>query len=176
MKKAPTHRLADRVLWALGRSSQHAQRLVRQHMTQAGVRTQHYHVLASLADDGEAAQATLADRIGFDRSDLVTLLDIRATRPLPRFPSIVRDLSILVADTLPASQLRGTIRSVAPPTLARVAEFDRYQGKGIPDGQVSLSYRLTFLAPDRTLTDAEVDAAMSAIVGALGSAHGAVRR
>ena len=75
MKKAPTHRLADRVLWALGRSSQHAQRLVRQHMTQAGVRTQHYHVLASLADDGEAAQATLADRIGLDRSDLVTLLD-----------------------------------------------------------------------------------------------------
>ncbi|WP_432883173.1 MarR family winged helix-turn-helix transcriptional regulator [Kribbella sp. CA-245084] len=75
MKKAPTHRLADQVLWALGRSSQHAQRLVRQHMTQAGVRTQHYHVLASLADDGEAAQATLADRIGFDRSDLVTLLD-----------------------------------------------------------------------------------------------------
>jgi len=75
VKKAPTHRLADRVLWALGRSSQHAQRLVRQHMTQAGVRTQHYHVLASLADDGEAAQATLADRIGFDRSDLVTLLD-----------------------------------------------------------------------------------------------------
>ena len=75
MKKAPTHRLADQVLWALGRSSQHAQRLVRQHMTQAGVRTQHYHVLASLADEGEAAQATLADRIGFDRSDLVTLLD-----------------------------------------------------------------------------------------------------
>ena len=55
-------------------------------------------------------------------------------------PSIVRDLSILVAEHLaPASQLRGTIRSVAPPTLARVAEFDRYQGKGIPDGQVSLS-------------------------------------
>ena len=75
MKKASTHRLADRVLWALGRSSQQAQRLVRQHMTEAGVRTQHYHVLASLADDGEGAQATLADRIGLDRSDLVTLLD-----------------------------------------------------------------------------------------------------
>ncbi|WP_165553507.1 MarR family winged helix-turn-helix transcriptional regulator [Kribbella capetownensis] len=75
MKKSPNHRLADRVLWALGRSSQQAQRLVRQHMTEAGVRTLHYHVLASLADDGEGAQATLADRIGFDRSDLVTLLD-----------------------------------------------------------------------------------------------------
>ncbi|TCC41108.1 MarR family winged helix-turn-helix transcriptional regulator [Kribbella speibonae] len=75
MKKSPNHRLSDHVLFALGRSSQHAQRLVRQHMTDGGVRTQHYHVLASLADDGEAVQAALADRIGFDRSDLVTLLD-----------------------------------------------------------------------------------------------------
>jgi len=75
VKKSPNHRLSDQVLWALGRASQNAQRLVRQHMTDGGVRTQHYHVLASLADDGEAAQATLADRIGFDRSDLVTLLD-----------------------------------------------------------------------------------------------------
>ena len=75
MKKSPNHRLSDRVLFALGRSSQNAQRLVRQHMTDGGVRTQHYHVLASLSDDGEAVQATLADRIGFDRSDLVTLLD-----------------------------------------------------------------------------------------------------
>lgn len=75
MKKSPAHRLSDRVLWALGRASQQSQRLVRQHMVDAGVRTLHYHVLASLADDGEAAQATLADRIGLDRSDLVTLLD-----------------------------------------------------------------------------------------------------
>ncbi|MGW7679310.1 MarR family winged helix-turn-helix transcriptional regulator [Kribbella sp. NPDC054772] len=75
MKKGTTHRLSDRVLWALGRASQQSQRLIRQHMAEAGVRTQHYHVLASLADDGEAAQATVADRIGFDRSDLVGLLD-----------------------------------------------------------------------------------------------------
>ena len=39
----------------------------------------------------------------------------------------------------------------APPTLVDVREFDRYQGKGIPDGKVSLSLRLTFQAPDRTL-------------------------
>ncbi|HEY3508683.1 MAG TPA: MarR family winged helix-turn-helix transcriptional regulator [Kribbella sp.] len=75
MKKSPNHRLSDQVLFALGRASQHAQRLVRQYMTEGGVRTLHYHVLASLADDGEAVQATLADRIGMDRSDLVTLLD-----------------------------------------------------------------------------------------------------
>ena len=95
--KSSQHRLADRVLWRLGRASQQAQRLVRQHMTAADVRTQHYHVLASLADDGEAAQATLADRIMFDRSDLVTLLDeleqlgyvARRTDPADRRRNIV---------------------------------------------------------------------------------------
>jgi phenylalanyl-tRNA synthetase beta chain len=107
---------------------------------------------------------------------LVTMLGVARTHPLPRFPSIVRDLSILVDESLLAAQVRGTIQAVAPPTLVRVAEFDRYHGKGIADGKVSLSYRLTFQAPDRTLTDAEADAAMTTIIDALVKAHGAVRR
>ena len=98
------------------------------------------------------------------------------TKSLPRYPSVVRDLSILVADTLPAGEVRDTIRAAAPPTLMRVAEFDRYQGKGIPDGHASLSYRLTFQAPNRTLTDADVDTAMEAIVAELARKCGAVRR
>lgn len=109
-------------------------------------------------------------------SDLVSILDVTRTQSLPRYPSIVRDLSILVDDTLLAADVRGTIQSAAPTTLVRVAEFDRYQGKGIPDGKVSLSYRLTFQAPDRTLTDAEADAAMTAIVELLATRHGAARR
>ena len=101
--------------------------------------------------------------------------DVRA-ESLPRFPSVVRDLSALVDSTLPAAAVRGTIRSAAPSTLANVIEFDRYRGKGVPDGRVSLSLRLTFRSPERTLTDAEVDEAMSRIVDALVSTHGAVRR
>jgi phenylalanyl-tRNA synthetase beta chain len=101
--------------------------------------------------------------------------DLRA-ESLPRFPSIVRDVSILVPDTLPASTVRGTIRSSAPPTLVSVVEFDRYTGKGIPAEQVSLSLRLTFRAPDRTLTDDEVHQAMAEIVAALRSTHGAEQR
>ena len=101
--------------------------------------------------------------------------DLRA-ESLPRFPSIVRDLSILVDAALPAAAVRGTIRSSAPPTLVHAIEFDRYRGKGIPEGRVSLSLRLTFRSPERTLTDAEVDTAMAAIVEALGAAHGATRR
>jgi phenylalanyl-tRNA synthetase beta chain len=57
-----------------------------------------------------------------------------------------------------------------------VIEFDRYRGKGVPEGSVSLSLRLTFRSPDRTLTDAEVEQAMDAVVAALGTAHGATRR
>jgi phenylalanyl-tRNA synthetase beta chain len=101
--------------------------------------------------------------------------DLRA-QPLPRFPAIVRDLSIVVDNVLPAATVRGTIRAAAPDTLVGVTEFDRYRGAGVPEGRVSLSLRLTFRSPDRTLTDAEVDAAMAGIVEALASSHGAMRR
>jgi phenylalanyl-tRNA synthetase beta chain len=96
--------------------------------------------------------------------------------PLPRHPSIARDISIVVDATLPAATVRGTIRSVAPETLVQVREFDRYQGKGVPDGRVSLSLRLTFRSRERTLTDAEVEGAMKHILAALVAAHNAVQR
>ena len=83
--------------------------------------------------------------------------------PLPRFPSVTRDVAVLVSDTLPAAALRATVRRAAPPSLADVREFDRYQGKGVPEGKVSLALRLTFRAADRTLTDGEVQAAMDAV-------------
>jgi len=54
--------------------------------------------------------------------------------------------------------------------------LDRYAGKGIPDGKVSLSLRLTFRAPDKTLTDAEVQSAMESVLSALKDTHGAIQR
>jgi DNA-binding MarR family transcriptional regulator len=95
--KSAQHRHGDRVIWHLGLASQRSRRLIRQHLTGAGAKTQHYHVLASLADDGAATQAVLADRIIFDRSDLVTLLDelgeleyvVRSTDPADRRRNIV---------------------------------------------------------------------------------------
>jgi phenylalanyl-tRNA synthetase beta chain len=96
--------------------------------------------------------------------------------PLPRHPSIVRDLSILVDERLPAATVRGTIRANAPRTLVSVREFDRYHGAGVPAGQISLSVRLTFRDPDRTLTDGEVQQAVDAIVAALAAEVGATLR
>lgn len=96
--------------------------------------------------------------------------------PLPRHPSSVRDLAVVIDAALPAASVRGTIRSAAPETLLAVHEFDRYEGEGIPTGCVSLAFRLTFRATDRTLTDPEVQQAMDSIVSALQTAHGATLR
>jgi phenylalanyl-tRNA synthetase beta chain len=132
---------------------------------------------------------TLTDAHGLPADDAVFVADIdldaaatvadgRVTRvaPLPRFPSVTRDIAILVDDTLAAAELRATIRRVAPSTLTELREFDRYQGKGVPEGKVSLALRLTFRAADRTLTDGEIQTAMDAIVRALSAEHHAVQR
>ncbi|HEY7792073.1 MAG TPA: phenylalanine--tRNA ligase subunit beta [Vicinamibacterales bacterium] len=95
---------------------------------------------------------------------------------LPRYPSVVRDLSLIVDERLPASTVRGTILAHAPEGLVDVEFFDRYQGKGIPDAHVSLSLRLTFRSPERTLTDADVQQGVDAVLGRLGEVHGAVQR
>ena len=95
---------------------------------------------------------------------------LRAT-PVPRYPSIARDLSLEIDDALPAEQVRDTIRAAAGPTLVGIKEIDRYQGQGIAAGAVSLSLRLTFRAADRTLTDTEVQSATDEVIRALAQAH-----
>ena len=101
--------------------------------------------------------------------------NVRAAPP-PRFPSVVRDVALLVKDSVSAAALRQTIRAAAPSILAAVEEFDRYQGPTIPGGHVSLAFHLTFRSLERTLVDVEVQEAMDAIVAALAREHGAVRR
>jgi phenylalanyl-tRNA synthetase beta chain len=120
--------------------------------------------------------AVYVAEIDLDAVEHVAQRDEIRVEPLPRYPSVTRDVALLVDDALPSETLRDTIRSAGPATLVRVREFDRYQGKGVPEGKVSLALRLTFRSPERTLTDAEVQSAMDAIVGALKSTHDAVQR
>jgi phenylalanyl-tRNA synthetase beta chain len=103
-------------------------------------------------------------------------------RALPRHPAVVRDLSIVVSSSLPAEIIRGTIHAAADGAgadaapLVSVSFFDRYQGKGVAEGSVSLSVRLTFQADDRTLTDAEVQRTFDTILAALVQEHAAIQR
>ena len=117
--------------------------------------------------DLPAADEVYVGEIDLDALSSASSSETLRAAPLPRYPSVVRDISILVNDSLSAETVRGTIRSAAPDTLIQVREFDRYQGKGIPDGKISLSYRLTFQSAERTLTDQDVTTAMAAIMTAL---------
>jgi phenylalanyl-tRNA synthetase beta chain len=132
----------------------------------------------AIADDHGVPQgdAVYIAEIDLDLAERVAARGDVQVEPLPRYPSVTRDVSILVADTLAAATIRAAVRDAAPATLVRVREFDRYQGKGIPDGKVSVSLRLTFRSPERTLTDAEVQAAMEAVMAALRERHGAIQR
>ncbi|MEQ1759561.1 MAG: phenylalanine--tRNA ligase subunit beta [Vicinamibacterales bacterium] len=131
----------------------------------------------------------VAERHGIPSGDEVYVVDIdldaaeqhaaradRRVTPLPRYPSVVRDISVLVSDTLSSAAIRSTIRSSASAALVEVREFDRYQGKGIVDGKVSLSFHLTFRSADRTLTDAEVQHEMDDVLAALIERHNALQR
>ena len=94
----------------------------------------------------------------------------------PRFPSVDRDISILVDDTTPAQIRPRNGPQACDSTPRGSARVRSLPGKGIPDGKVSLSLRLTFRSGDRTLTDAEVQKAMDDVLAALKQRHGAVQR
>jgi len=97
-------------------------------------------------------------------------------REVSREPLVRRDLAVLVERTQPAGSLLEEIRKVAGPDLVSVEIFDRYEGRGIPEGRVSLAFRMVFQRADRTLTDAEVNRVMDRIVAALASRFGAELR
>ncbi len=117
--------------------------------------------------------------LDLDRIESLRATAVEWVTPLPRHPFVVRDVSIIVADALPAEIIRGTIQTagdgLAAPLVATTF-FDRYQGKGVPEGSISLSIRLTFQAPDRTLTDPEVQTSFDTILAALVREHAAVQR
>jgi phenylalanyl-tRNA synthetase beta chain len=123
------------------------------------------------------------DRVARDGSATSTGVEapgsVGSVKPLPRYPSVIRDLSIVVPERLSAEIIRGTIQATAADAgapLVSIAFFDRYKGKGVSDDAVSVSMRLTFQAADRTLTDADVQRSFDEIVAALVQQHGAARR
>lgn len=93
--------------------------------------------------------------------------------PLPRHPASERDLALVVARELPAADLLATVRAAAAPLLTEVRVFDVYLGEKVGPGEKSLALRMTLRAPDRTLTDEEIQGVSDAVVRAAALAHGA---
>jgi phenylalanyl-tRNA synthetase beta chain len=84
--------------------------------------------------------------------------------PLPAFPGIKRDVTLLVPDELPAAAVTAVVREAGGDLLESVTVFDEYRGHGVPEGVRSIGYRLRFRAPDRTLTDVEADTATERVL------------
>ena len=87
----------------------------------------------------------------------------------PRHQAVERDLAVVVAEDRPAADVAAAIRRHGGDLLTAVDLFDVYRGRPLEATEKSLAWRLRFQAPDRTLTEAEIDAAVGAISAGLGS-------
>jgi phenylalanyl-tRNA synthetase beta chain len=97
-------------------------------------------------------------------------------REVPRFPPVRRDLAFVVAEDVPAGALQAVLEAAAGELLDRSSLFDVFRGGTIPEGRKSLAFALEFRAPDRTLTDEEIEPAVAAIVDRTRSEFGAELR
>ncbi len=89
--------------------------------------------------------------------------------PAPKYPSVERDMSLLVAENITSDEVANGIRENAGKYLVKLDVIDVYQGKHIEAGKKSLAYKLTFLNEKETLTDEVVTKAVSAVSEALTS-------
>ena len=92
---------------------------------------------------------------------------VTRARPLPRFPAVERDLSVLSGADVRASDVSAIIRAAAGSRLCDLDLTARYDRPPVPPGRVSLTFRLVFQDPSRTLTGDEVQAAMDTVAAAL---------
>ena len=97
-------------------------------------------------------------------------------RPLPRFPAVMRDISVVCDESLTAGELEKCIRRAGGEYLDSVEVFDVYKGPNIPQGKKSVSFSLALRAEDQTLTDDHAEEAVSAVLDALQREYGAVIR
>jgi phenylalanyl-tRNA synthetase beta chain len=85
-------------------------------------------------------------------------------RPLPRFPAVTRDLSVLCDASVAAERLVAWVREAGGESLRAVAIVDRYEGAPVPAGKVSVTLTLRYQDPARTLTGDEVQASVGRVV------------
>jgi len=135
----------------------------------------------TLAALGELHPETAA-AFGLEAGLALLVIDLDATlrapaspgryREISRHPKVRRDLAVLLGREVPAGDALEWIRKTGGASLQAVTLFDRYEGRGVPEGKVSLAFRLEFQRTDRTLTDAEVSRSVERIVQELSERFG----
>ena len=82
--------------------------------------------------------------------------DSRRYEPIPRFPAVERDFSLLLNDGTHFSDVAAAIRSLNIPEIANIEAVDLFRGQNVPAGQYSLLVRVTLQSRDATLTEAQL--------------------
>jgi phenylalanyl-tRNA synthetase beta chain len=108
-------------------------------------------------------------------------LEAAASRDLrlvevPRYPPVRRDLAFVLREEVPAGAVQTALEAAAGELLDRSSLFDVFRGEAVPEGRKSLAFALEFRAPDRTLTDDEVEPVIDTIVDRLRAELGAELR
>jgi phenylalanyl-tRNA synthetase beta chain len=120
----------------------------------------------ALAKNYDLRDAVLLAELALD-----TLLARRNTtrsfKPLPAFPAIRRDVAMLVPEATTHQAVLDVVKEAKPANLESAALFDVFRGKNVPPGQKSMAYAFTYRSPERTLTDAEANAAHEKLVARL---------
>ena len=127
-----------------------------------------------------AANYDISGEVFCAEINFTRLLDLLAPEavytPLPKFPSVERDLSLICDESLTAAEVEACIRSAGGKLLRKVALFDLYRGKGIPEGKKSLAFSLELRSDERTLTDTDSEGVISAVLDKLQKELGAALR
>ncbi len=104
-----------------------------------------------------------------------TVFDVRYS-PLPKFPSIKRDIAVLLDTDIEVGEIENILRETGGDLVEGIELFDIYTGEQIPEGKKNVAYALTFRAKDRTLKDQEVNLVMEKMVKNLQNKLGASLR
>jgi phenylalanyl-tRNA synthetase beta chain len=83
----------------------------------------------------------------------------RSFKPLPAYPSIRRDVAMIVSEGTTHDRVLNVVKQSKPQNLENVELFDVFRGRNVPEGQKSMAYAFTYRSLDKTLTDQEVNAA-----------------
>jgi phenylalanyl-tRNA synthetase beta chain len=95
---------------------------------------------------------------------LARRMPAKSFKALPSFPPIRRDLAMLVPEAVTHESVLNAVKQAKPQNLEKAELFDVFRGQNVPGGQKSLAYAFTYRSPERTLTDAEVNAAHENLV------------
>ena len=96
--------------------------------------------------------------------------------PLPKYPSVTRDLALICDETVTVADVENIITAFAGKLLRGVKLFDIYRGTGVPDGKKSMAFSMELRADDRTLTDTDSEQVVEKVLKALAEKLGATLR